>query len=87
MRIAIQRKCRTRTNGWSIKGFRSLFKLPISISADIFLCYFCVIYIYSCYLYTFVYLCVMFSFSNTRIFYRGYPGLQLIVLAVFAIVD
>ena len=86
MRIAIKRKCRTRTKGWSIKDLRSLLKVPILISADIFVCYFCYIYIYSCYLYTFVYLCVMFSFS-TRIFYRGYPGLQLIVLAVFAIVD
>ena len=85
MRIVIQRKCRTRTKGWSIKDFRFLLKVPISISADIFVCYF-VLYIYSCYLYSFVYLCVIFSFS-TRIFYRGYPSLQLIVLAVFAIVD
>ena len=84
MRIAIKRKCRTSTKSWSIKDFRSLLKVPISISADIFVCYFCVIY--SCYLYSFVNLCVMFSFS-TRIFYRGYPGLQLIVLVVFAIVD
>ena len=45
MRIVIQRKCRTRTKGWSIKDFRFLLKVPISISADIFVCYF-VLYIY-----------------------------------------
>ena len=60
MRIAIKRKCRTRTKGWSIKDFRSLLKVPISISADIFVCYFC-IYIYIYIHVTFILLCTFVS--------------------------
>ena len=72
MRIAIQRKCRTRTNGWSIKDFRSLLKVPILLSADIFLCYFCVIYIHV----TFVLLC---NFVSCLVSLLGYSSVGLYI--------